>query len=386
MNKARAMQLQGDLIFILTGIMATSTSVVASDLRDRFGFDYGLTGTLLSFFNLGTFIVGFLSGILAAKLGLKKSSLLLAPTFTLGFVLLALFGMPGILMAGFFLIGAGRGMVTNTCNVMVGESAENKTRALNLLHACYAVGALLSPVLIMAITGFGPSAPSLVLAVLGLPLVYIVAISGLSTKPQTKEQTKGDLNFLKSPRFILLTLILMCQNGAETAVVSWVVTYYKDAGVFGPELSNYTLTIIWGATLVGRLLVAFVLPIKSPPKSLVVMGVLASISYALLMFCHTGLTVAGGLALFALSLAGSNPTAVSCAGKELTPMSLSIMLPTASVAQILMPWIIGLVADRAGLEAGMSLNLIPCIGLAVAAFFFWRLKERERAAQQPAAK
>ncbi len=379
MDNAKRMQMTGDLMFVASGLLAVSTSVVASTLRDRYGFDYSLTGSLLAAFNSGTLVVGFLAGFLAAKLGLKKSSLILSPGYLAGYLLLSFFGLPGILLAGFFLIGAARGMFVNTCNVMVGGSAKNKTRALNMLHSFYALGALLSPVVILAVAGFGDAVPTLVLAAISFPLIPLVGFSGLSSKPQTKEETKGDLAFLRSPRFVLLTLIIMCQNGAEAAVVSWVVTYYKDTGVFGPELSNYTITIIWAATLVGRLLVAFVIPIKSPPKAIVVMGGLTVISYVILMFCHTGISVTIALAMFSMSLAGMNPTAVSCAGKELSPLSLSIMLPTASIGTIIVPWGIGVLADYAGLTAGMCLNLVPCVGLVLAGALFYRLKKREGA-------
>ncbi len=373
------MQLQGNLIFILSGVLSISTSVIASILRDRYGFDYSLTGTLLAVFNLGTFVIGFAAGFLAAKLGLKKSSLLLAPSYTLGFLLLSFFGTPGILMAGFFLIGACRAMCTNTANVMVGEGAKDKKRALNFLHACYALGALLSPVVINVMSPFGDMWPTLTLALMGLPLIWIVGTSGISEKPRTAEETKGDLAFMKSPRFILLTILIFCQNGAETAVVSWAVTNYKDSGILSGDMATYTISIIWGATLIGRLLVAFVIPIKSPPKALLVMGVLTTISYVFLMNAHTGPTVITGLFAFAVSLAGTNPTAVSCAGKELNPMSLAVMLPTASVGLVIMPWIIGLVADRVGLEAAMSINLIPCIIFVIASFLFVRLMDKEKA-------
>ena len=371
------MQLYGNLIFILSGVLSISTSVIASILRDRYGFDYSLTGTLLAVFNLGTFVTGFAAGFLAAKMGLRKSSILLAPTYTIGFLLLSFFGAPAILMTGFFFIGAARGMVTNTCNVMVGESAVDKTKALNQLHACYAFGALLSPIVIISMTGFGDAWPTLVLAILGLPLIWLIATAGLSDKHQSKEETKGNLEFMKSPRFILLTILIFCQNGAETAVVSWVVTYYKDSGILSGDLATYTISVIWGATLIGRLIIAFVLKIKSPAKALLVMGIGTTLSYLFLMTTNTGPMAILGLFLFAFSLAGTNPTAVSCAGKELTPMSLAIMLPTASLGQIIMPWIIGITADRVNLYAGMGLNLIPCTIFVIAAALFVRVKAKE---------
>lgn len=66
---------------------------------------------------------------------------------------------------------------------------------------------------------------------------------------------------------------------------------------------------------------------------------------------------------FSLSIAGLNPTIVSCAGKMTSAASMGIMLPTAGLGAILMPWGIGLVAQIAGLRTGMAVNVLPCVGM-----------------------
>ena len=41
----------------------------------------------------------------------------------------------------------------------------------------------------------------------------------------------------------------------------------------------------------------------------------------------------------------------------------------------LMPWIIGRVAERAGLAVGMACNIVPCIGLVLFAILVARMPE-----------
>ena len=41
------------------------------------------------------------------------------------------------------------------------------------------------------------------------------------------------------------------------------------------------------------------------------------------------------------------------------------MLPVAGIGAIVMPWLIGVIADRVGLVTGMYCNLIPCVGILV---------------------
>ena len=140
-------------------------------------------------------------------------------------------------------------------------------------------------------------------------------------------------------------------------------------------LAAYTVTVMWGATLVARLLIAFVFPFKSPRKAMVGMSVLCTIFYVLLVMAHTQGMAIVLLFAFAFSMAGLNPTAVASAGRMTSVTSMGIMLPVASSGAILMPWIIGIVAEKAGLAAGMASNIVPCVGLIIFTLLVAKLPE-----------
>lgn len=89
----------------------------------------------------------------------------------------------------------------------------------------------------------------------------------------------------------------------------------------------------------------------------------------------TGTLLSLLLFAFAFSMAGMNPTAVASAGKMTTVTSMGIMLPVASSGAILMPWVIGKVAESAGLAVGMATNIVPCVGLIVFAALVARMRE-----------
>ena len=88
-------------------------------------------------------------------------------------------------------------------------------------------------------------------------------------------------------------------------------------------------------------------------------------------------------------MAGMNPTAVASAGRMTSVTSMGIMLPVAASGAILMPWVIGMVAEGAGLAAGMMTNIIPCVGLVLFAHprgtAAGRIKKTRRAAAHAAA-
>ena len=214
----------------------------------------------------------------------------------------------------------------------------------------------------------------LVLAVLGLLLWLVYMGTPFAGKGAGRKEVT-DWGFLKSTRFWLLTGLLFCQNAAEQSVTGWMVTYFKGSGIIAGALAAYTVTVMWGATLVARLLIAFVFPFKQPRKAMVVMGVSCTIFYILLVQARSQGAAIALLFAFAFAMAGMNPTAVASAGRMTSVTSMGIMLPVAASGAILMPWVIGMVAEGAGLAAGMMTNIIPCVGLVLFAILVARLPE-----------
>ena len=215
------------------------------------------------------------------------------------------------------------------------------------------------------------------LAVLGLMLWLVYGFTPLGGESRKTARTKEviDWSFLHAPRFWLLTGLLFCQNAAEQSVTGWMVTYFKGSGIIAGSLAAYTVTVMWGATLVARLLIAFVFPFKNPRKAMVGMSVLCTFFYVLLVRADTQGMAIVLLFAFAFSMAGLNPTAVASAGRMTSVTSMGIMLPAASSGAILMPWIIGIVAEKAGLAAGMASNIVPCVGLIIFTLLVARLPE-----------
>lgn len=367
----------GFLTFFFSGICAISAGVVVSLLQEEYGFAYGMTGTLLSLMSIGNLIAGFLVGVLPGALGMKRSVLLLTIGYAVGYSLMGLTGAMAVLALAFFLVGIAKGSVMNTCTILVSDNSANRTRGMNLMHSCYACGALLCPFLIAAAARVSTALAVFLLAVLGLMLWLVYGFTPLGGGSQKTARTKEviDWSFLHAPRFWLLTGLLFCQNAAEQSVTGWMVTYFKGSGIIAGSLAAYTVTVMWGATLVARLLIAFVFPFRNPRKAMVGMSVLCTFFYVLLVRADTQGMAIVLLFAFAFSMAGLNPTAVASAGRMTSVTSMGIMLPAASSGAILMPWIIGIVAEKVGLAAGMASNIVPCVGLIVFTLLAARLPE-----------
>lgn len=352
----------GFYAFFISGICAISSGIVVSLLQEELGFAYGMTGTLLSLMSVGNLLAGFAAGILPGKIGMKRTVLILTAGYGIGYLLMAVSGWLVVLMAAFFLVGIGKGSTINICTILVGNHSKDRTKGMNLMHSCYALGALLCPFLVAAAAGITGWLPMAALAVCGMTLWMVFAALPMEGGAKGK-QGGTDWGFLKSSRFWLLTGLLFCQNAAETSVTGWMVTYFKGSGILTGVLSVYTVAVMWFATLTARMLFAFVIPIKNPGSAMIKMGIGCILFYFGLMQAGTPVTAMILLFVFAFSMAGMNPTAVANAGRMTSVTSMGVMLPVASAGAILMPWIIGLVAERAGIAAGMACNLVPCVGM-----------------------
>ena len=172
----------GFITFFFSGICAISSGVVVSLLQEQYGFAYGMTGTLLSLMSIGNLLAGFLIAMLPGGLGMKPSILLLTIGYALGYAMMGLSGAVAVLALGFFLVGIAKGSVINTCTILVSDNSADRTRGMNLMHSCYACGALLCPFLIAAAGRVSTGLALLVLAILRfldarLPHVGVVDVT-----------------------------------------------------------------------------------------------------------------------------------------------------------------------------------------------------------------
>ncbi|MGN0652342.1 MAG: MFS transporter, partial [Gemmiger sp.] len=280
----------------------------------------------------------------------------------------------------FFLVGLSKGSALNVCTILVGDNVPERARGMNTMHSCYACGALLCPILITAAMQGGDMMPLVLLSALGAVMWLVFAVSPVDTNAEKSSSSRTDWSFLRSGRFWLLTALLFCQNGAETGVTGWLVTYFKDCGILSAQVSPYTVTVLWGVMMVMRLLLAFVFPPKNAYRAMVWMGLGCSVFYFGLIQAKSQSAALLLLAMFSLSIAGMNPTAVAAAGRMTSVTSMGVMLPVAGLGALVMPWLIGIVAEHTGIIAGMAVNLIPCIGMLIFALLVKHTAEKKTAA------
>ena len=183
-------------------------------------------------------------------------------------------------------------------------------------------------------------------------------VSGRKTEDSTSvgKDGKRSGSFFGEPMFILCTATLFFYLCVEQGVIGWLVTYFKDTGLLNPSLSQIMASVQWVMILAGRLTTAYLSTRLEKTKLLRVMGIGLIVFFLVLITGRTTPQIVIGIMGFGYSMAGIYPTTVSFAGKLIQkyPLSWSFMLTIASLGSILMPSVIGRIAESAGIFYGMS--------------------------------
>lgn len=347
-------------LFFASGMMSTYFGAVLPAITKEYLLTYTTSGLILSFHQVGSFVAVILAGFMPYLIGRKRSTVYFASGIVVGLILFTVTGNPALLLFAALCTGVGRGTISNITNVVIAENVGNKTAGLNLLHAFFSVGAMLGPLLaLISISIDVWRASALMIAfIMGLALIFI-QFSTLSTVPQQRVAKTPDnqvtSSFWKSSSFWLVVMILFFYVCAEASFMGWLVTYFTDTGKVSKEIAPSISSLLWLMILIGRLSVA-ALSTKIRKKLLLVILSISMLFFFIVMTSAqtTMLTILGVLGV-GLSMAGIYPTALSTLDNAFNSSTVATgtCIAVATVGGILMPAIIGAVAEQSGINAGI---------------------------------
>lgn len=347
-------------VFLINGMLALSIGSLLPFIRDARGLDYAFCGMIVSLHSVGNLVSSFVAGALPVVIGRKKSILLFNAFMAISFAMI-IFGDNNLLVAmAFFMTGLARGATSNFCNTTINDLAPGKAWIINGLHATFAIGAFAFPIILTVLTSM--SADNwiyacyfmLAMGILSWILYFMMPIE--QDVVSKKEKGAANFEFFKEPLFYLSIATMFFYLCAEQGVIGWMVTYFKDTGLMSDSLSQITASVLWIMILVGRLLTAWASTKVDKGRLLQIMGIgLVVFFIVLILSKSTGLIVLGIMG-FGFSMSGIYPTTVSFTSDIIRkyPIAWSFILTFASLGSIIMPSVIGKIAETAGIYYGMS--------------------------------
>ncbi len=378
------------LAFMLNGVLALSIGSLLPFIREAKGLNYAFAGLIVSLHSVGNLVSSFASGTLAVFLGRKKSILLFNACYAIAYVMI-LYGNGNLMLAlAFLMTGLARGASSNFGNYTVNSIAPGRAGFLNALHAMFSIGAFSFPILLTLLTRTNADGWvyacyfMIAMGVLSWILYFMVPISEPAAK---KDEKKNDtsVGFFREPLFYLCTFTLFFYLCAEQGVIGWLITYFVDTGLLSDGLSQLMASVLWVMILAGRLTAAALSGKVRKEKLLLAMGVGFVGFFFWLLFSKSTVPIVIGIMGFGYSMAGIYPTTVSFCGGLIQKYSMawSFILTLASFGSILMPMIIGRIAESVGIAYGMSsIVVVVLVDLAlITALHFYIRRHRAEFAE-----
>lgn len=368
----------GNLFFLyfVQGIFVIGIGSLLPMMKAEYGLSYEVGGALISAHNIGSLITGMFVGMLPALLGYKRTLLYFNVLPFLGFAITLVTGNPILLFLAILLTGIGRGAVNYYNNQIINFLSHGSSGPLNMLHSFFAIGALLSPFLVLACTSSGDSGwRTAVYIIIGMGVVSMLTsprmqMDSVSPEGGQAVQPAQPFGFWRERRFWLTAAIMLCYLSIEASVMGWLVTYFIDSGAASASSAQMLTALLWVVILLGRTGCILIAGHVSPPTFLrcaslgiavFLVVVIASPSFVPLLLGTIGL---------GLCMAGMYGTTVSNATEvfKTYPLAMGFFVTLTGIGSVIAPSVIGAVAGQFGMRVGLGVLLVPAVLLILFAF------------------
>lgn len=331
--------------FIGLGLTAASLGPTLLGLAEQTGSPLSQISYLFTARSFGYMIGSFTGGRLFDRLPGHRTmaiALLIVVVMLAGVPLIPLLLVMVLAMLGIGFMEAVVDVGGNTLIVWVHR--ERVGPYMNGLHLFFAVGALLSPLLValgLTLSG-GIALGYWILAVLLVPVALrLLYLPNPQPIVSHAERASARPNYVL---LLLLALFFVMVAGAEHSFSGWIAAYSVKTGFADAELGALVNSAFWGAFMLGRLAA---IPIAARVRPRVIIFGDLFLAFAgiglMLLFPSSVIGLWGGTILFGLGIASAFPTLLTFAGRHMviTGAVTGWFFVGASIGGMTLPWLIG---------------------------------------------
>ncbi len=242
--------------FLITGVAAAMVGPLVPFLRADLGLSYAEAGLLFSAQSVGGLIVLLAGGWLVHAFGKRRILFAGALLFGSGMFLTSFAPEFVTLMAGNVLIGSGMSLLDiGISTLVIDANRDGKGKALNLLHFFFGAGAVLGPLVALAL-GHLSSGWRIAFGVVGaLPLVLAAVVPFLTMPPSPQATVQQKLAVYRQPLLWLGALALFVYCGVEWGVGAWFPSYWKAIPQAASLDPAWASSLFWLTFAIGRFVV-----------------------------------------------------------------------------------------------------------------------------------
>lgn len=371
------------LAFILLGISLSFLGPAMTHLRAQVGADLGQGGWIIAGQSLGYIVMSLLVARRFDHGRGHRTMVQAAAIVAAVVVAIDVADQLWQLIVAFAVVGAGAAATDVGGNTLLAwaEPPERVGPSLNLLHLCFGIGAIGTPLLVaQAIDATGGLVP--VAAVLALGALALGVLLARSRQPPPRHESEHHVAVDPAYRREVLRVVqafFFVYVGAEATMAVWVTTWAEDLDLRlddGPALLTATF---WAGFTLGRL--AAVGATHRWPVATVLVGAcgLSTVLAALLVAGDEVRALAWvGTALvgFALGPQFATMFAVADGAIGLDGRTTSQIVAASGLGSMIVPWLTGQLLEAQGTDWLPVVVLAGAAGSTVAAVVVARLAAR----------
>lgn len=205
--------------------------------------------------------VAYVGGSMAGGLLTERTGRRVVLSAGVGLIALGIVGLAtapswGLFVAAAIPFGLGSGAIDGGTNGLILDMyPDSRGRSLNLLHLCFSLGALASPLVVGRAVEAGAAWQAVMLgtAVVALPIGALLAVADLPSGRHERATGTTGIRFGLALPLVLLSVAIAFYVGSEVGVSNWLVRYLGSATL---TLATSTLALFWGCLALGRLVSA----------------------------------------------------------------------------------------------------------------------------------
>jgi len=371
-------------LFFIFGFITNLNMALVPHLKAIFTLPYAWAMLAESAFFLAYFVFSAPTSKLIETIGYKKTmvvSLFIQVVGCLLFLPAAKMVSFPLFLTAVFVVGAGVTALQTSANPYVSILGPEGTSSirLNLAQAFNSIGGTIAPLIAGAYILTDPAklaSPASVANTVRVPYLLIaggllllgvaVAFMHLPHVEQTqafRPAKEGDPILSRSiwgyKHTVLGALGIFFYVGVEVGLASIAVNYFKLQGMSSAKTAEYLVSLYWLGALVGRLLGAGIMTKVKPGKLLGIFGIIAALLITVSMLTTGHIAIATLVLcgffnsvmfpnIFTLGIAGLGPMTSKGSG----------LIMTAVVGGAVIPYLIGALADKVGIQHSFVIPVI----------------------------
>lgn len=395
--KKPALIATNSLLMLQHGFILLLLGPLVPEMMKSFGVGESTMGLVLSAGALGITVGPLISGMLIDRRGLKTTILLALGLET---VLLVLFGFTSLLplaaLVNFFLMFSASGIETsvNVIPTLITEGSPGTV--MNLVHFFFSVGAFIGPICIgifldrggmWRTTFWAVAVPTLLLAAAVAVLRFPPRTSSLPQSSPRRSAAEGHgprpasspaasifagmWKVVKNPVVLLGGFTLFFYVGAEIGFSVWVVNYLEKLLEFPKIQASGGLSLLWIGIMAGRLGNSVLARKISAGALITASSVLGLVSGVIFIFLSRIIPVYISIFTIGLAMAGTYPNTMAAINRRFPGEAgfvTGVMTLGGGLGAMLFQWLMGMTAERVGLQ--LSMLIPPALMILSAAVFF----------------